>query len=177
MNLLLGLVAIKDIVLMVNSSLPNFCDCPRLFWQRNDFWDLGSLENLKVRWSQNAFTKSSLSKIPPKKFDRFLPWKVALRIIKTNYVYLVYKTFQGRNLSNFFGRILENQWFSKYFQILSDLYWLLIAHYDFFEHQQKKLISSICNKRMITFFRMKSNKGLNEINIIAPETRPMPPSR
>ena len=30
---------------------------------------------------------------------------------------------------------------------------------------------------MITFFRMKSNKGLNEINIIAPETRPMPPSR
>ena len=27
--------------------------------------------------------------------------RVALRIIKTNHMYLVYKTFQGRNLSNF----------------------------------------------------------------------------
>ena len=39
---------------------------------------------------------------------------VALRIIKTNHMYLVYKTFQGRNLSNFFGGILENRWFHKY---------------------------------------------------------------
>jgi len=35
--------------------------------------------------------------------------RVALRIIKTNHMYLVYKTFQGRNLSNFFGGILENR--------------------------------------------------------------------
>ena len=34
--------------------------------------------------------------------------KVTLRIIKTNCMYLVYKTFQGRNLSNFFCDILEN---------------------------------------------------------------------
>ena len=34
---------------------------------------------LKVRWSQNVFMKSS---IPPKKFDRFLPWK----FIQTRYV-------------------------------------------------------------------------------------------
>ncbi len=35
--------------------------------------------------------------------------RVPLRIIKTSHMYLVYKTFQGRNLSNFFGGILENQ--------------------------------------------------------------------
>ena len=35
--------------------------------------------------------------------------RVALRIIKTNQMYLLYKTFQGRNLSNYFGGILENQ--------------------------------------------------------------------
>ena len=35
--------------------------------------------------------------------------RVALRIIKTNHLYLAYKTFQGRNLSNFLGGILENQ--------------------------------------------------------------------
>ena len=35
--------------------------------------------------------------------------RVALSIIKTNHMYLVYKTFQARNLSNFFGAILENQ--------------------------------------------------------------------
>ena len=40
--------------------------------------------------------------------------RVAFRIIKTNDTYLVYKTFQGRNLSNFFGGILENWWFHKY---------------------------------------------------------------
>ena len=47
--------------------------------------------------------------------------RVALRIIKTNHMYLVYKTFQGRNLSNFFGGILENRWFHKYILTLSDL--------------------------------------------------------
>ena len=35
--------------------------------------------------------------------------RVALRIIKTNHMFLVYKTFEGRNLSNFFDGILENQ--------------------------------------------------------------------
>ena len=35
--------------------------------------------------------------------------RVTLRIIKTNHMYLVYKTFQVRILSNFFGGILENQ--------------------------------------------------------------------
>ena len=46
-------------------------------------------------------------KIPPKKFNRYLSWKfthlsiVSLRIITTNHMYVVYKTFQGRNLSNF----------------------------------------------------------------------------
>ena len=35
--------------------------------------------------------------------------RVSLGIIKTNCMYLVYKTFQGRNLSNFFGGILENR--------------------------------------------------------------------
>ena len=34
--------------------------------------------------------------------------RVAVRIIKTNHMYLVYKTFQGRNLSKNFGGILEN---------------------------------------------------------------------
>ena len=29
-------------------------------------------------------------------------------------MYLVYKTIQGRNLSNFFGGILETWWFHKY---------------------------------------------------------------
>ena len=35
--------------------------------------------------------------------------RVPLRIIKTNHIYLVYKTFQGRNLSIFLGGILENR--------------------------------------------------------------------
>ena len=34
--------------------------------------------------------------------------RVALSIIKTNHMYLVYKNFQGRNLSNFFVGILGN---------------------------------------------------------------------
>ena len=53
------------------------------------------------------------SKIPPKNLIDFCPERlfrigmlctqlsrVALRIIKTNHIHLVYKTFQGRNLSN-----------------------------------------------------------------------------
>ena len=48
--------------------------------------------------------------------------RVPLRIIKTNYMYLVYNTFQGRNLSNFSSGILENRWFHKYILTLSDLY-------------------------------------------------------
>ena len=76
-----------------------------------------------------------LSKIPPKNLIDFCPKslfrlgmlcthlsRVVLRIIKTNHMYLVYKTFQGRNLSNFFGGILENRWFHKYILTLSDLY-------------------------------------------------------
>ena len=43
------------------------------------------------------------------------------RIIKTNHMYLVYKTFQGRNLSKIFGGILENWWL----MIHSDCIWLL----------------------------------------------------
>ena len=39
--------------------------------------------------------------------------RVALRIIKINHMYLVYKTFGG---------ILENQWFHKHILTLSDLY-------------------------------------------------------
>ena len=35
--------------------------------------------------------------------------------------YLVWINFQGRNLSNFFGGILENQWFHKYILTSSDL--------------------------------------------------------
>ena len=35
--------------------------------------------------------------------------------------YLVWITFQGRNLSNFFGSILENWWFHKYIMTSSDL--------------------------------------------------------
>ena len=35
--------------------------------------------------------------------------RVALRIIKTNQMYLLYKTFQGRNLLHFFGGILETE--------------------------------------------------------------------
>ena len=35
--------------------------------------------------------------------------RVALRIIKTSHMYLVYKTCKGRNLSIFFGGILENR--------------------------------------------------------------------
>ena len=34
--------------------------------------------------------------------------RVVLRIIKTNHMYLVYKTFQGRNLSTFFSGILKD---------------------------------------------------------------------
>ena len=34
--------------------------------------------------------------------------RVSLRIIKTNHKQLVYKTFQGRNLSNIFGGILDS---------------------------------------------------------------------
>ena len=47
--------------------------------------------------------------------------RVALRIIKTNHMYLAHKTFQGRNLSNLFGAILDNRWFHKYILTLSDL--------------------------------------------------------
>ena len=36
--------------------------------------------------------------------------------------YLVWITFQGRNLSNFFGGNLENWWFHKYIPTPSDLY-------------------------------------------------------
>ena len=36
--------------------------------------------------------------------------------------YLVWITYQGRNLSNFFGGILENWWFHKYILTSSDLY-------------------------------------------------------
>ena len=35
--------------------------------------------------------------------------RVTFRIFKTNHMYLVYKTSQARNLSNFFGVILENR--------------------------------------------------------------------
>ena len=38
--------------------------------------------------------------------------------------YLVYTTFQGRNLSNLFGGILKNRWFHKYILTLSDLYYM-----------------------------------------------------
>ena len=47
--------------------------------------------------------------------------RVVLRIIKTNHMYLVYKIFQGRNLSNFFGDSFENRWFNKYILTLSGL--------------------------------------------------------
>ena len=40
--------------------------------------------------------------------------RAALRINKTNHMYLVCKTFQGRNLSNFFNDVLENRWFWHY---------------------------------------------------------------
>ena len=36
--------------------------------------------------------------------------------------YLVWITFQGRNISKKFGGILENRWFHKYILTLSDLY-------------------------------------------------------
>ena len=51
--------------------------------------------------------------------------RVALRIIKTNHMYLVYKIFQGRNLSNFFGGILENQWSTFW-------YYLTFSNNNFF---------------------------------------------
>ena len=47
--------------------------------------------------------------------------RVALRIIKTNHMYLVNKTFQGWNLSKISSGILENQWFHKYILTLSYL--------------------------------------------------------
>ena len=47
--------------------------------------------------------------------------RVALGIIKTNHMYLVYETFQGRDLSKNFDGILENRWFLKYILTLSDL--------------------------------------------------------
>ena len=60
--------------------------------------------------------------------------RVPLRIIKTSHMYLDYKTFQGRNLSNFFGGILENLWFHKYNLTLSDIYNCLMMdfYFDFF---------------------------------------------
>ena len=51
--------------------------------------------------------------------------RVPLRIIKTNPMYLVYKTFNGKNLANFLGGILENRWFHKYVLTLSNLNWVL----------------------------------------------------
>ena len=51
--------------------------------------------------------------------------RLVLRIIKTNPMYLVYKTFNGKNLANFLGGILENRWFHKYVLTLSNLNWVL----------------------------------------------------
>ena len=113
------------------------------------------------------------SKIPPKKFDRFLPWKVALRIIRTNYV----KPSRAEICQIFlvvFWKINDFLNTFRYYLTFSGCSLHITISLNI---NKKNLISSICNKRMITFFRMKSNKGLNEINIIAPETRPMPPSR
>ena len=79
--------------------------------------------------------KSSIFQNPPKNLIDFCPEslfrlgllctqlrRVASRIIKTNHMFLVCKTFQGRNLSKIFGDILEIQWFHKYILTLSDLY-------------------------------------------------------
>ena len=41
--------------------------------------------------------------------------RVALRMIKTNHMYLVFKTFQGRNLSNLFGGIWKIDGFQNTF--------------------------------------------------------------
>ena len=91
---------------------------------------------LKVTWSQNVFMESSIfqNTYHQKNLIDFCPEslfrlgmlcthlnRVALRRIKTNRIYLVYKTFKGRNLSIFFRGILENQWFHKSILTLSDL--------------------------------------------------------
>ena len=47
--------------------------------------------------------------------------RVSLRIIKTNHLYLVYKTFQGTNISIFFCGILENRGFHKFILTSSDI--------------------------------------------------------
>ena len=47
--------------------------------------------------------------------------RVALRITKTNHMYLVYKTFLGRNLSNFSVVFWKMDGFIKYILTLSDL--------------------------------------------------------
>jgi hypothetical protein len=51
-------------------------------------------------------------------------------------MYLVYKTFQGRNLSKIFGGILENWWFYKYILIISELYSVLFFSKNYFRHQK-----------------------------------------
>ena len=84
--------------------------------------------------SECSFDVWKFSKIPPKNLIDFCPeslfrlgmyaltwvYRVPLRLIKTNQMYLVYKTFQCRNQSNFFGGILESRWFSKNILTLSD---------------------------------------------------------
>ena len=68
-------------------------------------FDMGTLKHRDVSAQRYFGTMEVLAQ------DRLLRQSAKislLRIIKTNHMYLVYKTFQGRNLSNFFGGILEN---------------------------------------------------------------------
>ena len=51
----------------------------------------------------------------------YLCWLLCTFINITEKKYLVYKIFQGRNLSNFFSGILKNRWFHKYILTSSDL--------------------------------------------------------
>ena len=68
-------------------------------------------------------------------FYRFLPWNVcklgtcdlfwlfSRGLYSCECIsYLVWMNIQSRNLTNFFGGILENQWFHKYILTSSDLY-------------------------------------------------------
>ena len=92
---------------------------------------------LKVDEVRRYLWIHQFSKIPQKKFDRFLPWKFiqtkyigilcthlsrfALRIIKTNHMYLVFNPYRAEIYQKIFGGILETQWFHKYILTSSDL--------------------------------------------------------
>ena len=78
------------------------------------------------------YNQNNLIDFCPGRFYRLgacnLFWLLSRRLYSVECkTYLVWTNFQGRNLSNFFGGILENQWFHKYILTSSDLYLFCIV--------------------------------------------------